>query len=216
MSATTRGRALSGRHAPACSRYRYGLAWIDDLVQSGAEQRFAPWRAELWRRVRGPRVLEIGVGTGRSMAHYPAGPAVTAVDLSRAMLRGARRRATREGVPVALVQADAQRLPFGDATFDAVVATFVFCSVPDAVLGLREARRVLAPRGQLLLLEHVISTRLLLRQTMRLASPLLSRLMDASVDRETVANARAAGFADVRAEDLWLDVVKLIEGRAPA
>jgi hypothetical protein len=95
------------------------------------------------------------------------------------------------------------------------VATFVFCSVPDPVLGLSELRRVLVPGEQLLLLEHVLSRRPLLRPLMRLFNPLAVCVTGANVDRETVENVLHAGLVGVRADNLWLDVVKLIEARAP-
>ena len=131
------------------------------------------------------------------------------------MLERARVRAERTGAAVELIEADAQALPFPDATFDAAVATFVFCSVPDPVLGLGELRRVLVPGGQLLLLEHVLSHKPVLRPVMRLLNPLMVRVSGANIDRETAENVRRAGFVNLRVEDLWLDVVKLIEARVP-
>lgn len=178
------------------------------------EGSFAPWRAALWQRVRGPRLLEVGVGTGGNFPYYPAGRQITAVDLSPRMLERARARAARADIQVDLCEADAQALPFPDASFDTVVATCVFCSVPDPVLGLCEIRRVLAPGGQLLTLDHVLSHRPLLRPLMRLTNPLVARLLGANIDRETVENVRRAGFVDVRVEDLWLDIMKRIEASA--
>ena len=202
--ATARTRARYDRNAP-----------FYDLMESGSERRFAPWRADLWNRVRGKRVLEVGVGTGRNLPYYPEGTAVTAIDLSPRMLERARSRAARESVAVELIEADAQELPFPDASFETAVATFVFCSVPDSVLGLSELRRVLVPGGQLLLVEHVLSRRPLIRPLMRLFNPLAVRMTGANVDRETVENLLHAGLVGVRTDDLWLDVVKLIEARAP-
>jgi ubiquinone/menaquinone biosynthesis C-methylase UbiE len=197
------------------ARYDRIAAIYDGLEAVMEARRFRRWRAELWKRVRGPRILEVGVGTGKNFPFYPPGVTVVAIDLSPRMLERARRRAERDGVSVALQVADAQALPFPDASFDTVVATFVFCSVPDPVRGLREARRVLVPGGQLLLLEHVLSHRPVLRTLMRLANPVIVRLIGANIDRETVANVERAGFVVKQVDDLWLDIVKLIEAERP-
>jgi ubiquinone/menaquinone biosynthesis C-methylase UbiE len=130
------------------------------------------------------------------------------------MLEPPRTRAARGGVTVDLREADVQDLPFPDASFETLVATLVFCSVPDPVLGLREIRLVLVWGGQLLTLDHVLSHKPRLGPLMRLASPLVERIMGAKIGCETVENVDRAGFADVRGEDLWLDIMKLIE--APA
>lgn len=202
--------------ATAKVRARYDRnARFYDLMERGPERRFAPWRADLWRRICGPRVLEVGVGTGKNMPYYPEGMKVTAIDLSPRMLEQAKAQAVRETVAVDLIEADAQVLPFPDANFDTAVATFVFCSVPDPVLGLGELHRVLMPGGQLLLLEHVLSQRPLLRLLMHLFNPLSVRMTGANINRETVEHVRRAGFVNLRVEDLRLDIFKLIEARTP-
>lgn len=99
---------------------------------------FGRWRARLWRHASPGRLLEVGVGTGKNMHYYPPEATVTAVDISPGMLARAARRAARLGRDVRLHLMDVQALEFPDAAFDAAVATFVFCSVPDPVLGLRE------------------------------------------------------------------------------
>lgn len=204
------------QQATAATRARYDrIARFYDRMGRSSERRFAPWRAALWRRVQGARVLEIGVGTGKSFLYYPVGMTITAIDLSPRMLEQARTHAAHSQIVVDLHEADVQALPFADASFDTAIASCVFCSVPDAVLGLRELRRVLVPGGQLLLLEHVLSRRPLLRRVMNLVSPLVVRRMGANINRETVENVRRAGFAELQVEDLWLDIVKLIEAQAP-
>lgn len=208
--------ALADTRATSATRARYNrLAPFYDLMERGGEGRFGAWREMLWRRVAGPRVLEVGVGTGRNMPYYPRGMAITGVDLAPRMLERARARAAREGVAVDLREADAQALPFPDASFETVVATCVLCSIPDPVQGLREMRRVLVPGGQLLTLDHVLSHKPLLGSLMRAVNPLVVRLMGANIDRETVDNVHRAGFVDVEVDTLWLDIMKLIEARAP-
>ena len=103
-----------------------------------------------------------------------------------------------------------------DASFDTAIASCVYCSVPDPLLGLRELRRVLVPGGQLLLLEHVLSHRALIRPAMNLMNPLGVRMMGANINRETVENVRRAGFMELQIEDPWLDIVKRIEARTLA
>ncbi len=201
----------------ASTRRRYDrVAPVYDVLEALPERRMRRWRRDLWTLVEGPRVLEVGVGTGNSFADYPAAARVTAIDISEKMLDRARRRAAKLDTDVRLLAADAQRLPFEDASFDTAIASCVFCSVPDPVLGLRELRRVLRPGGRLLLLEHVLSERPALRRWMLRLDAVTARLWGAHIARETVANVRAAGFVDVEQADLALDVVKRITARAPS
>jgi ubiquinone/menaquinone biosynthesis C-methylase UbiE len=144
------------------------------------------------------------------MANYPAGAHVVAFDIAEKMVEGARRRSRETGVSVEVLTADVQALPFDDDSFDAAVATLVFCSVPDPVLGLRELRRVLVPGGQLFLLEHVLSRKLLLRSLMHLLNPLF-RLFGDNINRKTVEHVDQAGFVDIEVDELGLDVVKSID-----
>jgi ubiquinone/menaquinone biosynthesis C-methylase UbiE len=178
---------------------------------------YQPWREALWAGVEGPEVLEIGVGTGKNIPYYPDGVHVTAIDLSPGMLKRARRVAHRHSKKrVTLLEMDAQALDLPDDTFDDIVATFVFCSVPDPVQGLCEALRVTRPGGHLHLLEH-----------MRARPHRLARIMDAldgpvhwltgvHIARETVQNVRYAGWVldDVTALSR-ADVFRRIEAHKP-
>lgn len=193
------------------TRRRYDrAASFYDYAEGILELGLRRWRRDLWARVPLGNTLELGIGTGRSLRYYPPGAEVVAIDLSPRMLARARRRSSRLGVNVDLRIADAQALPFPDASFDTVIATCLFCSVPDPVKGLEEARRVLKPGGQLLLLEHVRSLRPLLGRLMRWLDPLVVRIWGAHIARDTVGNVRSAGFIDMEVEDLALDVVKRI------
>lgn len=198
------------------TRRRYDrIAPIYDALEWMMEWWVRGWRRDLWARVAAGRVLEMGVGTGKNIRYYPEDRDVVAMDISEKMLVHAQRRAERLHRPVELELGDAQALSYPDASFDVVVATFLFCSVPDPVLGLTEAKRVLKPGGQLLLLEHVLSRRRMLRQLMQWLDPIPFHIWGAHIDRDTVDNVRRAGFVDVVETNVSLDVVKRIEALAP-
>lgn len=192
--------------ATAQTKARYDrIAPVYDLMETFVERfAFRHWREKLWSLVDGDKVLEVGVGTGKNMLYYPDNIQVTAIDLSDRMLRQARRRAERLGLDVDLRHMDVQALDFPDGTFDTVVASFVFCSVPDPVLGLRELARVTKPGRQILLLEHVRAENPILGRIMDILNPLVVRIWGANINRRTVENVRRAG--------LEIETVKCLSG----
>lgn len=204
--------ASSDLAATARTRRRYQrIAPFYDAMEHLAERRCRPWRRRLWSMVRGPEILEVGVGTGKNMPYYPAGARVTAIDLTPGMLRRARKRAEAPGLDLDLRLGDVQALEFPDDRFDSAVASFVFCSVPQPVLGLRELGRVVKPGGRILLLEHMRSDRPGLGALMDRLNPLIVRLIGANINRSTVDNIRRAGLAVEEIVDLgWGGIFKLI------
>ncbi len=97
------------------------------------------------------RVLELGVGTGRiALPTVAAGCRVVGIDVSHAMLAVAHGRAQAADLPLTLLQADAQRLPFHDGAFAAVLAVHVLHLLADWRQGLSELRRVIAPGGAII------------------------------------------------------------------
>ena len=176
---------------------------------------FRKWRRQLWAQVPNGTVLEVGVGTGKNLAYYGDGHSVVAIDLSPKMLAKAQRLAERKGIPVDLRVMDAQALEFADATFGSAVSTFVFCSVPDPVLGLLEIARVLRPGGRAYLLEHVLSHKQPMRWVMQRLNGLIRATAGANINRDTVSNVKAAGFTVIEERDLFSDVVKLIVAEKP-
>ena len=129
------------------------------------------------------------------------------------MLRRAEARAKRDGTDVTLALMDAQALDFKDSTFDSAVSTFVFCSVPDPILGLQEIRRVLKPGGRVYLLEHVVSRKRVLSWVMHRINGIWRAMSGANIDRDTVANVERAGFGLDEVESR-AGIIRLIRGSA--
>ena len=220
MSYLTNDRVPEGRkdRQTAKTKDRYDrIAPIYDLMEALPEQQFRSWRERLWSQVPEGRILEVGVGTGKNLPHHPPGVQVVGIDISQRMLQRAQQRAEELGKTVELYQMDAQHLDFPDDSFDAAVATFVFCSVPDAVVGLRELGRVVKPGGQIFLLEHVrINKPEVIGKVMDLLDPIVMRLMGPHINRRTEENVRRAGLEIDRTEALTpLDLVKFIVARPP-
>ncbi len=146
----------------------------------------------------GGRVLEVGAGTGINMRHYD-GQAVESLHLSDMDLYYGHvlRRQRAHGpfaFPVYLTDADVQRLPFEDSSFDTVVFTLLFCSVSDPDAGLAEIRRVLAPGGQVIFIEHVLPSARTLSALFRHITPAWRRVAgNCHLDRATIPRIRNAG-----------------------
>jgi ubiquinone/menaquinone biosynthesis C-methylase UbiE len=165
--------------------YDAGMAILDALL-------LAPWRRSL-RTPESRALLEVGCGTGRTLALHDRGEGrrVVGLDPSAQLLQAARRRAPQ----LPLVQARAEALPFRDGTFDTVVSSLVFCSVDDPEAGFREVARVLTPGGRLRMLEHVRPTSRLGGVLARWAQPAWTALTGGCrPDRDTPALAESSGF----------------------
>ncbi len=102
--------------------------------------------------------LEVAIGTGLNLVHYPKDVRLTGVDISPEMLTIARTSAKSMARTIRLKEGDAQDLPFADRSFDSVVCTYALCSVPDEARAILEMKRVLKPGGRLILVDHVRST----------------------------------------------------------
>lgn len=165
------------------------------------------YRSRLIAEVEGARVLEVGVGTGRNLSLYPDAVQVDAIDFSPRMLERAQRRPPRTNVRLAVM--DVQELAWPSETFDTVVSTCVFCSVPDALKGLQEIRRVLRAGGRALFLEHVRPGTPWLAALFDWLDPFVSR-RGPHINRRTMETIRAAGFVVEREENLMSDVLKLV------
>lgn len=202
--------------ATVVTRARYQrLSRFYDLMEILPERRFRPWREKVWALVQGPHVLEVGVGTGKNMSFWPRHLHLTGIDLTPGMLERARCRAAELGLQPDLHLGDVQALDFPDASFDTAVATFVFCSVPDPVAGLRELNRVVKPGGCIILLEHIRSPNIFMGKLMDILNPLVVRMLGANINRRTLENIRKGGLRVERVENLGMGgIVNLIVASA--
>jgi len=155
-------------------------------------------RRDIAGQARG-RVLELGAGTGLNLRHY--GPDVRELVLTEpepGMVERLERRSKRIGPRSSrILRAPAEQLPFDAGSFDAVVATLVFCTVFDPAASLREARRVLADGGRLLFVEHVRASEGsgLERWQQRLQRPWHAFAYGCRCNQDTVRLIERAGFA---------------------
>lgn len=156
-------------------------------------------RREAARLVKkGQRVLELGVGTGLGLRHYPSGSHVIGVDICPQMLRKARWRALIDGngTRIELRQMDATRLAFSDECFDIVVAPYVVTTVGDPLRLCEEARRVCRPEGRIIVVSNTREQGLL--GAIKTAfSPLMEKV-GFSTDLDVEEVMRSAGLSIIQ------------------
>jgi ubiquinone/menaquinone biosynthesis C-methylase UbiE len=202
---TAKVRRVWERNAPSYDRQ---IAFLDRVWFGGGRQ----W---LGARAQG-RVLEVAVGTGLNLPHYPAGARLTGIELSPAMLAIAQRRAARLGRDADLRVGDAEALPFGDGTFDTVVCALALCTIPRPATAIVEMRRVLVPGGRLLLLDHVGSTWPPVHAAQWLLERLTIRAAGEHFTRRQLPLVKAARFEVVEVERLRAGTVERVHARKPA
>jgi ubiquinone/menaquinone biosynthesis C-methylase UbiE len=123
-----------------------------DWVMAGEE--FRRLRTELLAQVHG-EVLELGIGTGLNLPHYPK--TITwlhAVDPANLLPNIVTERGASQSFPIRIQRVTAESLPYEDQSFDFVVSTWTLCTISNPARALQEVRRVLKPTGQFLFLEH--------------------------------------------------------------
>jgi ubiquinone/menaquinone biosynthesis C-methylase UbiE len=204
-SLTARQKRVWDKNAPSYDRQ---VALFERVWFGGGRE----WLGE---RANG-RVVEVAIGTGRNLYHYPAAATVTGVELSPVMLAIARQRAADLGRRVDLYEGDAEHLPFEDASFDTAVCTLSLCTIPDPATTIGEMKRVLVPGGRLLLLDHIGSTWPPIYAAQWLLERVTLRIAGEHFTRRQLPLVKAAGFEVVEVERLKAGTVERIFARKPA
>ncbi|NOQ16375.1 MAG: methyltransferase domain-containing protein [Methyloprofundus sp.] len=191
-------------------RYDRIAPYFDQIEGMMEKMMFGDLRTRIWQQVQGEKILEVGVGTGKNFPYYPANKSYAAIDFSPAMLQQAQKKNEQLAMSVDLSVMDVQKLDYPDNHFDCVIGTFLFCSVPEAELGLQELKRVCKSGGQVLLLEHVLSSHKIIAAIMHMLNPVTVRLVGANINRRTVQTVQACGFIAVEVLPDSSHLVKLI------
>lgn len=160
-------------------------------------------RAQLLRKAQG-NCLEVGVGTGANFRFYPMHQIekLTVLDVSSEMIEKAQHRPHPSNVN--FIQGSAQALPFPNAHFDTVLATLVFCSVPEPLQALEEVKRVLKPDGTFLFMEHILSDKPLLAHWQhQLNEPWRHWCDGCNLNRDTPQLIQDAGFQIIKLNAFW-------------
>jgi SAM-dependent methyltransferase len=189
-------------------RFRRDMRFFDRIA-------FAESRHWIGAQATGD-VLEVAIGTALNLPHYPAEVRLTGIEWSPAMLAHARRRAEQLDRAVTLREADAQALPFPDASFDTVVCTLSHCAIPDDQRAVAEMIRVLRAGGRLLLLDHVEGSNRPVRAIQRLLELVTVATGGEHLLRRPLHHVHAAGLVIERHGRFKLGVVERLTARKPA
>ncbi|WP_370576280.1 class I SAM-dependent methyltransferase [Neobacillus niacini] len=160
------------------------------------------------------KVLELGSGTGVNFPLYRNVDHVIAVEPSHHMINQSVSKQKLAVVPIEMVNASAERLPFEDHTFDTVVATLVFCTIPNVEEAIKELKRVCKPNGKILLFEHVKMENTVLSKMQEGLTPLWKKICDGCcLNRETLQKFSNQGLKIERVEQFYKDLFIVAELR---
>jgi len=197
------------------ARYQRIAPFYDLLDLPFEQRRYRALRPLIFQNLRG-RLLDAGIGTGRTCAFYPPDAIVSGIDTSPAMFERAHQRCPTLASANRLYRMDVTHLDFPPGSFDAAVASFLFCVLPDdlQVPALRELGRVVRPGGLIRLLEYVRPKGTIRRITSRIWQPWIAWAYGASFDRQTERHVPEAGLELVESRYVVDDLIKLITARA--
>jgi ubiquinone/menaquinone biosynthesis C-methylase UbiE len=175
------------------------------------EKKFKRIRKRLLKNARG-KVLELGSGTGINFPFYEDAENVFAIEPNQHMIVRSEDKRKMAVVPIEIVKSCAEELPFDDNTFDSVVATLVFCTIPNVEKAINEMKRVCKPDGKILLFEHVKMENRLLSNLQEWLTPAWKKICDGCcLNRDTLHTFKQHGLPVITVEKFYQDLFVLAE-----
>lgn len=183
----------------------YLIDWVCALPQLGREREHIVPQAD-------GKVLEVGIGSGRNLAHYRRERVamLTGIDPG-ALRRRTEKRARKARIPLELLPLSAEAIPAEAESFDTVISTFTLCSIPQIDRALAEMRRVLKPGGRFLYLEHGAAPDPGVRRWQNRLTPLWRPLAGGCrLNREIPKLIRDAGFEILEQHSRYLQGPRIL------
>lgn len=187
---------------------------FDVMAGEGGEKRWRRAKTHLFSAMGDGDILFMALGTGQDIGTFPPSKTLHAIDVSERMLSLAQPRVEAYNGTIHVRQMDIHQPSFAPESFDQVFTSCTFCSVPEPVEGLKQVFNLLRPGGELLMFEHTGSGYFPFNLMLRTMTFLTNKI-GPDMDRNTVANVKAAGFEVVAVENVFLDVVKIIRAERP-
>lgn len=163
------------------------------------------WRRELLGQAEG-EVLELAVGAGANFPHYPSGIKVTAVDFSEEMLDRARKKASACNISAEWICTDIEKMEFEPHSFDTIVSTLSFCCYENPAEMMKKLQRWCRPGGEILLLEHGVSSNILISRAQKVLNPLLYQMIGCHQTRDILKLTLNSGLIVHRSESHWFNM----------
>lgn len=174
-------------------------------------KKFKKIRKELLSKATGS-VLELGSGTGINFPLYEAAATVTAIEPSKDMIDRSSVKRKQAVVPIEVIQASAEELPFAADTFDTVVATLVFCTIPNPDKAILEMKRVCKQDGKILLFEHVQMQNRFLASLQDWLTPAWKKICDGCcLNRNTLDLMRSKDISISKVHTYYRDLFVFVE-----
>lgn len=171
------------------------------------------WRRQLLKNAKG-KVLEVGVGVGSNFPYYDKGKVqVTGVDFSSEMIKSAKQAATNYQVNAEFLQSDVHDLHFEPNSFDCIVSTLTLCGYSKPIEVLNKFNQWCRKDGQILLMEHGLSSNLVLSLTQKVIDPIFTKFSGCHCNRNIMELVEKSNLEVDLIKNYWSDIICLIWAR---